>query len=123
MSNSQDKEEQRRVVWARLLNHHSNLASRLSKQKERYLALCQELNPRTTQVKSSHNPLYCDTKPLNELTHKDVPFVWEDKHKVAFNALQDLVTSEPVLQQPQLDKPFKVEVDTLGFALGGVLLQ
>ena len=28
-----------------------------------------------------------------------------------------------MLRQPQLDKPFKVEVDTSGFALGGVLLQ
>ena len=45
-------------------------------------------------------------KPLKELTRKDIPFVWEDKHEAAFNALQDLVTSEPVLRQPQLDKLF-----------------
>ena len=63
------------------------------------------------------------TKPLNELTRKDVPFIWEDKHETAFNTLRDLVTSEPVLRQPQLDKPFEVEVDASGFALGGVLLQ
>ena len=62
-------------------------------------------------------------KPLNELTCKDVPFAWEDKHKVTFNALRDLVTSEPVLRQPQLDKTFEVKVDASGFALGGVLLQ
>ena len=49
--------------------------------------------------------------------------MWEDKHETAFNTLQDLVTSEPVLQQPQLDKPFEVKVDASGFALGGVLLQ
>ena len=62
-------------------------------------------------------------KPLNKLTCKDVPFIWGDKHKLAFNALRDLVTSEPVLLQPQPDKPFEVEVDASGFALGGVLLQ
>ena len=28
-----------------------------------------------------------------------------------------------MLRQPQLDKPFEVEVDASGFALGGVLLQ
>ena len=28
-----------------------------------------------------------------------------------------------MLWQPQLDKPFEVEVDASGFALGGVLLQ
>ena len=49
--------------------------------------------------------------------------VWEDKHEATFNALRDLVTSELVLRQPQLDKPFEVEVDASGFALGGVLLQ
>ena len=49
--------------------------------------------------------------------------MWEDKHKITFNTLRDLVTSEPVLRQPQLDKPFEVEVDASGFALGGVLLQ
>ena len=55
--------------------------------------------------------------------HKDVPFAWENKHEAAFNALQDLVTSKPVLRQPQLDKPFEVKVDASSFALGGVLLQ
>ena len=55
--------------------------------------------------------------------HKDVPFAWEDKHEAAFNTLRNLVTSEPVLRQPQLDKPFEVKVDASGFALGGVLLQ
>ena len=63
LSSDQDKEEQWRVVWARLQSHHSNLASRLSEQKSRYLALCQELNPRTTQVKSSQEPLFRDILP------------------------------------------------------------
>ena len=56
-----DKEGQQRVVWARLRGLCSNLADRLSTQKEQYLALCRELNPKTTQVESSHDPLYRDT--------------------------------------------------------------
>ena len=60
LSPHQDKDKQRRVVWARLLSQHSNLAGRLSEMKARYLALRQELNPRTTQVESSHDPLYRD---------------------------------------------------------------
>ena len=60
LSPDQDQEEQQRVVWARLHSHHSNLAHRLSKQKEHYLALGQELNPKMTQVESSHDPLYRD---------------------------------------------------------------
>ena len=62
LSPYQDKDEQRRVVWARLLSQRSNLAGRLSESKACYLALCQELNPRTTQVDSSHDPLYRDIK-------------------------------------------------------------
>ena len=49
--------------------------------------------------------------------------MWEDKQEKEFTTLQALVTSEPVLWQPQLDKPFKVKVNASGFALGGVLLQ
>ena len=60
LSPHQDKDEQQRVVWARLLSQCSNLARQLSETKARYLALRQELNPRTTQVKSSHDPLYRD---------------------------------------------------------------
>ena len=60
LSPHQDKDEQRRVVWARLLSQCSKLAGRLSEQNEQYQALRQELNPRTTQVGSSHDPLYRD---------------------------------------------------------------
>ena len=66
LSPEQDKAEQWRIVWARLRSHQSNLASRLSKQKECYLALCQELNPRTTQVESSHEPLFRDILIVKE---------------------------------------------------------
>ena len=60
-----DKDQQWRVVWARLQSQRSNLASQLWKQKEWYLALCQELNPRTTQVESSHKPLFRDKHTLH----------------------------------------------------------
>ena len=62
LSPHQDKDEQRRIVWAILLSQCSNLARRLPEAKARYLALRQELNPRTTQVKSSHDLLYRDIK-------------------------------------------------------------
>ena len=63
-----DKDKQRRIVWNRLRSQRSKLASQLSKQNERYLTLRQELNPRTTQVESSHNLLYRDRE-----VHVEVP--------------------------------------------------
>ena len=64
LSPHQDKDEQRRIVWTRLQSQCSNLARRLSKQNKRYQALRQELNPRTTQVESSHDPLYRDISTM-----------------------------------------------------------
>jgi hypothetical protein len=40
-----------------------------------------------------------------------------------FETLCQRITSEPVLIQPNLTKPFKLEVDASGFALGAVLTQ
>src|SRR6267378_4025864 len=62
-------------------------------------------------------------RPLNQLTRKDVEWTWETKEQQAFDDLRRRVTAEPVLKQPELDKPFELEVDASGFALGAVLLQ
>jgi hypothetical protein len=63
------------------------------------------------------------TRPLNELTRKDVEWTWTNQHQKAFEDLQNRVTSELVLAHPELDKPFKLKVDASGFAIGVVLLQ
>ena len=39
------------------------------------------------------------------------------------DSLKAKVTSTPVLQNPELDKQFEVEVDASGYAIGAVLLQ
>jgi hypothetical protein len=58
------------------------------------------------------------------LTHKDLDgWPWGPTEQHAFDTLKHLITSNPVLQQPQLDKQFKLEVDASGFAIGVVLLQ
>ena len=62
LSPDQDEGEQRRVVWHRLYNHRTNLANRLARTRERYLEARRALNPRTTQVESSHDPLYRDKR-------------------------------------------------------------
>jgi hypothetical protein len=60
---------------------------------------------------------------LNELTRKDITWDWTPKCQDAFETLRQRITSEPVLIQPDLTKPFELEVDTSGFALGAVLTQ
>src|SRR6266404_1604301 len=62
-------------------------------------------------------------RPLNQLTRKDVEWTWDTKEQHAFDDLRRRVTAEPVLKQPELDKPFELEVDASGFAVGAVLLQ
>ena len=61
--------------------------------------------------------------PLNHLTKKGVEFNWTPECQTAFEALKSLATSYPTLAQPDLDKPFEVEVDASNFATGAALLQ
>ena len=65
LSPNQTPEEQQRVVWSRLHSHRANLAKRLSKERERYLAAHRDLNPKLAQVEPSHDPLYRDMIPLH----------------------------------------------------------
>ena len=90
LSPHQDKNEQWRVVWARLLSQRSNLAGRLSETRERYLALRQELNPRTTQVESSHDPLYCDSSAIMTSTTK---MLWNDMWTLTIRLWLTIVSS------------------------------
>ena len=60
---------------------------------------------------------------MTDLTKKNQPFVWTDNCKEAFSALKDLATSEPALIQPDLERPFEMEVDASGYATGAVLIQ
>ncbi|KAK1687140.1 hypothetical protein QYE76_047988 [Lolium multiflorum] len=56
--------------------------------------------------------------PLNELTKKDVPFVWGDAQQEAFVILKDKLTHAPLLQLPDFNKTFELECDASGIGLG-----
>ncbi|KAK1648968.1 hypothetical protein QYE76_066773 [Lolium multiflorum] len=60
--------------------------------------------------------------PLNELTKKDVPFVWGDAQQDAFMILKDKLTHAPLLQLPDFNKTFELECDASGIGLGGDLV-
>ena len=61
--------------------------------------------------------------PLNELTKKDLSFVWGTAQEEAFTVLKDKLTHAPLLQLPDFNKTFELECDASGIGLGGVLLQ
>ena len=42
---------------------------------------------------------------------------------MAVEGLKEAISTEPVLQLPDLDLPFEVQTDSLDRALGGVLVQ
>jgi len=62
-------------------------------------------------------------KPLTELTKKDVPFCWEERHTEALDRLIQKVTMVPVLACPDPECQFFLEVNASSFALGAVLFQ
>lgn len=61
--------------------------------------------------------------PLYHLLKKDVPFLWGPPQQEAFEALKTALTTAPVLQYPDYDKPFIVNTDASDTAVGAVLMQ
>jgi hypothetical protein len=63
------------------------------------------------------------TKPMTELLKKGVKFVWSEACDKAFRKFRELLTSAPVLAQPDISKPYEVYCDASGTGLGCVLMQ
>ena len=61
-------------------------------------------------------------RPMTELLKKGVKFSWDDKCEQAFQTLRKLLTSAPVLAQPDINRPFDVYCDASGTGLGYVLI-
>jgi len=59
---------------------------------------------------------------LNELKGKK-EWKWEKEHQEAFEELKEKITSQPVLSLPRREGKFRVEIDTSGHTIGGVLSQ
>ena len=52
-----------------------------------------------------------------------MPFVWTPECTKAIQRLKELVKGDPVLMQPDHDRPFTLEVDVSQYVLGAVLSQ
>jgi len=62
------------------------------------------------------------SKPMTRLLQKDEKFVWTPDCE-EFDKLRTLLTSAPVIAQPDIEKPFDVFCDASGIGLGYVLMQ
>jgi hypothetical protein len=62
-------------------------------------------------------------KPMTQLLQKDEKFVWTSECEEAFHTLRTLLTSAPILAQPDIEKVFDVYCDASGTDLGCVLMQ
>jgi hypothetical protein len=62
-------------------------------------------------------------KPITELLKKGNKYLWSEACDEAFKHLKRLLTTSPVLAQPDTTKLFDVNCDASGTGVGGVLMQ
>ncbi|QRW20500.1 Retrotransposable element Tf2 protein [Rhizoctonia solani] len=62
-------------------------------------------------------------RPLHNLVKKDTPWKWDTKEQEAFQGLKDAITNAPVLRHADPTKPYFLETDASGAALGSILSQ
>jgi hypothetical protein len=63
------------------------------------------------------------SKPITELLKKDTKYVWSKDCDEAFQTLKKLLTTSPVLVQPDIAKPFNIYCNASGTSLRCVLMQ
>ena len=61
-------------------------------------------------------------KPMTDLTKKDRDFTWGNEEEAAFQKLKEALTSAPILQVFDEDKPHEVWVDASDYAVGATLV-
>ena len=77
-----------------------------------------------TQYLAKFLPRLSDmTKPLRELTAKDVDFQWDEPQQTAFDALKAAVTNTPVLRYYNLEEEVTLQCDASQSGLGAALMQ
>ncbi|CAB0041764.1 unnamed protein product [Trichogramma brassicae] len=62
-------------------------------------------------------------KPLTSLLKADTPWDWTDVQEEAFREIKQILSSAPLLQYPDFNRPFVVTTDASDFAIGGILSQ
>jgi hypothetical protein len=60
---------------------------------------------------------------MTQLLENEAKFKWSPQCEEAFLTLKKLLTTAPVLAQPDIEKLFDVYCDASGMGIGGVLMQ
>jgi hypothetical protein len=69
-------------------------------------------------------PKYSEiARPLLDLTKKTTPWHWDAPQVKAFEMLKTLMCSDPILIQPNFNKPFYLQADASAYGVGAVLSQ
>ena len=69
-------------------------------------------------------PHYADiARPLTTLTKKNNPFIWTPECRTALDTLISAFTEGPTLAQPDMGRPFFLQVDASAYATGTILSQ
>lgn len=61
--------------------------------------------------------------PISETLSTKKKFVWTPEAEIAFNKIKDLLTSAPILSNPDFEKKFFVQCDASDYGIGAVLVQ
>jgi hypothetical protein len=59
---------------------------------------------------------------MTQLLQKEAKFKWSPQCEKSFLTLKKLLTTTPVLAQPNIEKSFNVYCDASGTGIGGVLM-
>src|SRR4051812_9090740 len=63
------------------------------------------------------------SRPLTDLFQKDIPFVFDEDFKEAFELLKKALITAPIVQPPDWSLPFEIMCDASDFPVGAVLGQ
>src|SRR5216683_6507471 len=62
-------------------------------------------------------------RPLLDLTKQATVWHWDQKEQHVFEELRDKMVSKPILQQPDFNKTFYLQMDISKYGVGAVLSQ
>ena len=63
------------------------------------------------------------SRPLQNLTSPKIQFEWTPDHTESFEQLKIELTSDIIINFPNLSKPYKLYTDACNYAIGAILIQ